>query len=349
LAYNNRTLNNHKDENMTTLNSGKSNSWQTAMVQSITDPEELFELLGLDSAHLEAAKSAANLFPLQVPHSFVARMQKGNLDDPLLRQILPLGAELIETPGYQNDPLEEAKFNPVPGLLHKYTGRVLLTIVGVCGVNCRFCFRRHFPYTENNPGSEGWDRALNYIAQDESINEVILSGGDPLVVSDKILHNFSEKLNHIPHIKRLRIHSRMPIVLPERITKEFIEWVSQLQQKLILITHCNHPQEINQTVRDAMTMLADAGVTLLNQSVFLKGVNDNVDTLTELSETLFDAGIQPYYLHALDKVQACAHFDLELPDAQRLHWEMSQRLSGYLVPKFVCERPGAPAKISLAV
>jgi EF-P beta-lysylation protein EpmB len=333
---------------MTTLNSGKSNSWQTALVQSITDPEELFHLLDLDSIHLEAAKTAANLFPLQVPHSFVARMQKGNLDDPLLRQILPIGAELADTPGYETDPLEEASFNPVPGLLHKYIGRVLLTIVGVCGVNCRFCFRRHFPYTENNPGSEGWDRALNYIAQDTSINEVILSGGDPLVVSDKLLHNFSEKLNHIPHIKRLRIHSRMPIVLPERISKEFIQWISQLRQKPILITHCNHPQEINQAVRDAMAMLTEAGVTLLNQSVLLKGVNDNVDTLIELSEAVFDAGIQPYYLHALDKVQGSAHFDLQLATAQRLHWEMSQRLSGYLVPKLVCERPGAPAKISLA-
>jgi EF-P beta-lysylation protein EpmB len=332
---------------MTTLNSGKSSIWQTALIQAITDPEELFSLLDLDNRQLAAAKSAAKLFPLQVPHSFVARMQKGNLNDPLLRQILPLGAELIETPGYSKDPLEEARFNPVPGLLHKYQGRVLLTIVGVCGVNCRFCFRRHFPYMENNPGSEGWDRALNYIAQDSSITEVILSGGDPLVVSDKVLQTFSEKLNHIPHIKRLRIHSRMPIVLPERISPEFLQWVSQLQQKLVLVTHCNHPQEINDAVRNAMLALDNAGVVLLNQSVLLKGINDDVGILIALSEKLFAAGIQPYYLHVLDKAQATAHFDLPLTDAQRLHWEMGQQLSGYLVPKLVCEQPGAPAKISL--
>jgi L-lysine 2,3-aminomutase len=333
---------------MTTLSSSKSNSWQTAMIQAITDPEELLNLLDLDSQFLEAAKSAAKLFPLQVPHSFVARMQKGNLDDPLLRQILPLGAEQDETPGYSKDPLLEARYNPVPGLLHKYQGRVLLTIVGVCGVNCRFCFRRHFPYTENNPGSEGWDRALNYIAQDTSISEVILSGGDPLVVSDKTLHAFSEKLNHITHVKRLRIHSRMPIVLPERITPEFIQWISQLKQKPVLVTHCNHPQEINEAVSDAMQALKEAGVVLLNQSVLLKGINDDSDTLIELCEKIFSIGVTPYYLHVLDKVQGAAHFDLTLSEAQRIHWEMSQRLSGYLLPKLVCEQPGAPAKISLS-
>jgi EF-P beta-lysylation protein EpmB len=237
--------------------------------------------------------------------------------------------------------------NPVPGLLHKYQGRVLLTFVGTCGINCRYCFRRHFPYGDNNPGTEGWERALNYIAHDTSIDEVILSGGDPLVANDKTLRVFSEKLNAIPHIKRLRIHSRMPIVLPERISPDFIQWISELKQKPVLVTHCNHPQEINEAVKDAMHALSKVGVVLLNQAVLLKGINDDVDTLVDLSETLFAAGIQPYYLHLLDKVQGSAHFDLAEKRAQTLHWELSQRLSGYLVPKLVYEKAGAPAKLSL--
>lgn len=331
---------------MTILNSNQ-NTWQTALIEAITDPAELLELLELDVSLLDNAKSAAKLFPLQVPRGFVARMQKGNVEDPLLQQILPLGAELIETPGYIKDPLGEADVNPVPGLLHKYHGRVLLTLVGTCGVNCRFCFRRHFPYGENNPGTEGWDRALNYIAQNPSIDEVILSGGDPLIANDKILQSFSDKLSLIPHLKRLRIHSRMPIVMPERITPEFVAWISQIKQKPVLVVHCNHPQEINQAVKDAMQALTNAGVVLLNQSVLLKGVNDNVGTLADLSEALFEIGVQPYYLHALDKVQGAAHFDLELAAAQRLHWELRQKLSGYLVPRLVWEKAGAPTKLAL--
>jgi EF-P beta-lysylation protein EpmB len=332
---------------MTALNSTKTCAWQTALGQAISDPAELLNILELDPNLLDAAKSAAKLFPLKVPRGFVARMQKGNINDPLLKQILPLGAELIETPGFNKDPLQEADVNPIPGLLHKYKGRVLLTFVGTCGINCRYCFRRHFPYGENNPGTEGWERALKYIAEDQTIDEVILSGGDPLVANDKSLRVFSEKLNAIPHIKRLRIHSRMPIVLPERISPEFIQWLRDLKQKPVLVTHSNHPQEINHAVRAAMRLLTEAGVVLLNQAVLLKGVNDNVETLIALSETLFAAGIQPYYLHLLDKVQGSQHFDLAVQHARTLHWELSQRLSGYLVPKLVYEKAGAPAKLSL--
>ncbi len=327
-----------------TSTASKLTAWQKALVQAITDPQELLNSLELDSDWLEAAKSAANVFPLNVPRGFVARMQKGNAHDPLLRQILPLGDELQIVAGYSEDPLQEAKYNPVPGLLHKYQGRVLLTLVGTCAVNCRYCFRRHFPYTDNNPGTEGWERALNYIANHPSIHEVILSGGDPLVANDKTLQAFSDKLNLIPHIKRLRIHSRIPIVLPERITPEFIHWISQLKQKPILVTHCNHPQEINAAVAEAAHLLTKAGVVLLNQTVLLKGVNDAAETLIALSESLFAIGIQPYYLHLLDKVQGAAHFDVDKETAVKLHEELSQNLSGYLVPKLVYEQPGAPAK-----
>lgn len=329
------------------VNLEKSTGWERSLIDAITDPKELLTLLDLDLSLLDAAKSAATLFPLKVPRGFVSRMEKGNINDPLLLQVLPIGAEHADFADYTKDPLGEAAVNPLPGLLHKYKGRVLLTFVSTCGINCRYCFRRHFPYADNNPGSIGWDKALEYIASDNSISEVILSGGDPLIANEKVLFAFSQKLNQIPHIKRLRIHSRVPIVMPERITPEFIQWISQIKQKPVLITHCNHPQEINQAVRDAMTALQRIGVVIMNQAVLLKGVNDNADTLVALSESLFEAGIQPYYLHMLDKVQGAAHFDTELEKAKSIHWDVSQRLSGYLVPKLVFEQAGAPAKLAL--
>lgn len=328
-------------------NLSKNSTWQTALIESITDPKELFDLLELDKSLLPAAESAAKLFPFKVPRSFIARIPKGNINDPLLRQVLPIDAELLDVSGYHADPLQETKFNPVPGLLHKYHGRVLLTLTSVCGINCRYCFRRHFAYENNNPGSSGWVTALEYIAKDSSIAEVILSGGDPLVANDQLLKIFMHKLTAIPHIKRLRIHSRMPVVLPERITPELIAAITSSQLKTILVIHANHPREINQDVCDALQLLTQAGVTLLNQTVLLKGVNDSADTLVELSETLFHAGVQPYYLHVLDKVQGAAHFDMPRETASQLHWAMAQRLSGYLVPKLVCEQPGAPAKLPL--
>lgn len=331
---------------MREFNSDK-NSWQNALVNAITDPQELLELLELDMSLLEPAKKAVKHFSLKVPRSFLARIKKGDPDDPLLKQILPIGAELEEHSAYETDPLKESAANPIPGLLHKYHSRVLLTLMGTCGINCRYCFRRYFPYEKNNPGSQGWDKALDYIANNSTIKEVILSGGDPLVASNSLLDQFSKKLALIPHIKRLRIHSRMPIALPERIDNEFVEWITRLPFKTILVVHTNHPQEIDATVKDAMLRLSKTGITLLNQSVLLKGINDNVETLVQLSETLFDAGIQPYYLHVLDKVQGAAHFDIERKTAQALHWELTQRLSGFLVPQLVSEQAGVPAKLPI--
>lgn len=321
--------------------------WQTALVNAVTTPQELFAILQLDTIHLAAVERAAKLFPLKVPHSFIARMEKNNINDPLLRQVLPLDAEFAETIGYSADALDEAAVNPIPGLLHKYKSRVLLIFVGTCAVNCRYCFRRDFPYAQNNPGQAGWNEALNYIANDTSIKEVILSGGDPLVVSDAYLKNFIAKLAAIPHLIRLRIHSRLPIVLPERVTADFIQAITETRLKVVMVVHCNHAQEVNHEVKEAMRMLKQANILLLNQSVLLKGVNDDADTLVALSEALFDAGVQPYYLNALDKVKGIAHFDLSSQIAQDLHWAMMQRLPGYLIPKLVYEKPGAPAKLPL--
>jgi EF-P beta-lysylation protein EpmB len=318
--------------------------WQQALSSAITDPEELINLLELDYAFLEPAKKATALFPLKIPRAFLSRIKKGNPYDPLLLQFLPLGLELEDHSGFTKDPLNELAVNPEKGLLHKYRGRVLLTLTSVCGVNCRFCFRRHFPYEDNNPGTTGWEKTLEYIAKDKSISEVILSGGDPLVASDNLLNQFSKKLALIPHIKRLRIHSRMPIVLPERICDEFLQWIKESPLKIILVTHSNHPNEINEDVKMAMQKLQEAKVTLLNQSVLLKKINDDAKTLIHLSEALFEAGILPYYLHVLDKVQGSAHFDMAREKAFTLHQEMSACLPGFLVPKLVCEQPGAQAK-----
>ncbi len=321
-------------------------AWQTALINAVTQPDELLRLLDLGPSWLDGARHAATLFPLKVPHGFIRRMQKGNIHDPLLRQVLPIGAELLEIPGFTTDPLQETD-NAIPGLLHKYQGRVLLTLTGTCAIHCRFCFRRHFPYSKNNPGTEGWKAALNYIANDPTITEVILSGGDPLSLSDAILDRFIQSLSAISHVKRLRFHSRLPIVLPERITPDLIQLLTKSRLSIVFVVHCNHPQEIDASVKSAMQNLSATNITLLNQSVLLKGINDHADILTELSESLFDMGVLPYYLHVLDKVQGTAHFDTPLDTAHLLHAQIAARLPGYLVPRLVREDPGAPAKTLL--
>lgn len=329
---------------MTTIHSA---TWQHLLANVITDPAELCQLLELNNEWLEPARAAATLFPLRVPCGFVQRMQKGNPNDPLLLQVLPLAAELNSHPDYSEDPLQETEVNPIPGLLHKYKGRVLLNIVSACGVHCRYCFRRYFPYTENNPGSQGWGKVLHYIQQDNSIEEVIFSGADPLVANDRLLATLSQKIAAIDHVKRLRIHSRMPIVIPERITDEFIAWFTATRLQPILVIHCNHAQEIDVNVQKAMQALQKTGITILNQSVLLRGVNDTVPALKALSERLLQSGVLPYYLHVLDKVQGAAHFDLAECKAQALINELMLQLPGYLVPKLVREVAGEGSKILL--
>jgi len=319
-------------------------AWQEALSDLITDPKELLTLLHLDPGLLEAARAAVQQFPLKVPRGFVARMQKGNPNDPLLKQVLPLDLELSVTPGYDSDPLREKKANPISGLLHKYHGRVLVTLTSACAVHCRYCFRRYFSYDDNNPGMRGWEKIFNYIRENESISEVILSGGDPLAVSDKLLSLFSEQLARIPHVKRLRIHTRLPIVLPERITAEFTQWLTQLPFHSVIVIHANHPLEINEQVKNALLSLRNTGTLILNQSVLLKGINDEANILIELSETLFAAGVVPYYLHVLDKIQGAAHFDFAESRACELHAELNKHLPGYLVPRLVREESGKPAK-----
>lgn len=319
-------------------------SWQTLLKEAITVPSVLWQELNLDSALLPAALRAADDFQLRIPRGFVQRMRPGDPQDPLLLQVLPLGQELQRTEGYLLDPLQEKAFNPVPGLLHKYHGRVLLTLTGVCAVNCRYCFRRHFPYGENNPGRRGWEEALRYIAADSSIQEVILSGGDPLLVTDEYLAEFIEKLEGISHLNTLRFHTRLPIVLPERITAKLSHLLKSTRLKVVVVVHCNHAQEIDASVRESFDGLRAAACTLLNQSVLLKDVNNHPQTLANLSQALFSSGVLPYYLHVLDPVQGAQHFEVSDAEIRNIYTELQALLPGYLVPKLVQEKPGARGK-----
>jgi EF-P beta-lysylation protein EpmB len=271
-------------------------------------------------------------------------MRKGDINDPLLRQVLPLEDELLAAPGYTGDPLGEQEANPHPGLIHKYHGRVLLIVSGSCAINCRYCFRRHFPYQDNKPSRESWQQALAYIAADPSISEVIYSGGDPLTASDSQLRWLTGQVAAIPHVRRLRVHTRLPIVMPSRITAELIEGLSDHRLSTSLVIHSNHANELDDTVASALARLRGAGITLLNQTVLLRGINDDADILSELSERLFALGVLPYYLHLLDKVAGAAHFDTDTGKALALHRALQEQLPGYLVPKLVREIAGARAK-----
>jgi len=319
-------------------------SWQNALTDIVTNPRELFELLDLNHRYLADAMAATKLFPLRVPRQFVDRMEPGNMNDPLLLQVLPLKAEFIQKPNFTADPLQESQHNPLPGLLHKYHSRVLLTIAGSCAINCRYCFRRTFDYDQNSPGMNGWNRIIDYIKDRTEINEVIYSGGDPLIANDNYLARLTKKLEQIPHLKRLRIHSRLPIVIPERICDSFMEWFSASKLQPILVIHCNHPNEIDNDVIKKMELLKQQGVTLLNQSVLLKGVNDNAATLIALSEKLFAADVMPYYLHLLDRVSGTTHFEIQEQQAKELLLQIGKKLPGYLVPKLVREEAEAGAK-----
>jgi EF-P beta-lysylation protein EpmB len=322
-------------------------AWQSQLARAITEPAGLLAAVGLGEEWLPAAQAAARLFPLRVPRGFVARMRKGDPHDPLLRQVLPLAEECLTAEGFGADPVGDLAAMAVPGLLHKYRARVLLTVTGACAVHCRYCFRRHFPYTDANPAVDRWHAALEYIAGDASITEVILSGGDPLTLSDRRLAELVRQLETIRHLRRLRLHTRLPIVLPERVNDELLAWLGDTKLKTVIVVHANHAQELDGPVRAALGTLKVAGAELLNQSVLLRGVNDSVEALADLSEALFDAGTLPYYLHMLDKVQGAAHFEVDETAARRLMQELQARLPGYLVPRLVREVPGGPGKLAL--
>lgn len=320
-------------------------SWQQEMAGAFSRPENLLDFLDLGSTLLPAAVEASTHFAFKVTRSYASRMKKGDPEDPLLRQVLPLANELEYSPGYGVDPVGDIQALAAPGVLHKYHGRALLITTGVCAIHCRYCFRRAFPYSEARLPKQQESLALDYIGRDETIREVILSGGDPLMLSDQRLEELIRAVAGISHIKRLRIHSRLPIVLPSRITPELIRCLTASRLSVILVVHANHPHEIDRDVEAAGALLKQAGLSLFNQSVLLKGVNDRATTLIALSETLFENGIVPYYLHLLDKVSGAAHFDIPLKQAVSLHDLLRQRLPGYLVPRLVREQVSAPYKL----
>ncbi len=325
-------------------------AWQQALRDCVSDPEELADSLGLGGEWVEPARRAAARFPLRVPRSYLARIRHGDATDPLLRQVLPLDAELIETPGYVADPVGDLEALAGQGLLHKYHGRALLVTTGACAIHCRYCFRREFPYGEQHAGRQAFASALEAIRADPSITEVLLSGGDPLTLSDRRLAGLLEGLEAIAHVRRVRVHTRLPVVLPQRIDSGFLAvWNSLRRLQRIVVIHANHAQELRDAadVQAALGALQAAGTTLLNQSVLLRGVNDSVAALEELSVVLFESGVLPYYLHVLDPVRGAAHFDVPEDEARQLHAALTARLPGYLVPKLVREVAGAAAKTML--
>ncbi len=321
--------------------------WQRELADAVRDPDELCRLLSLDPALAAAARQAAGDFPLLVPRGFVARMKPGDPFDPLLLQVLPRPAEREHVAGFSADPLEEQQSLASPGLVQKYAGRALLLATGGCAVNCRYCFRREFPYAESGATTAGVEVAMESIAADSTIHEVILSGGDPLLLDDGRLAMLVAKLEAIPHVRRLRIHSRLPIVLPSRVTDALTATLASTRLACVMVVHANHPAELDATVATAVSRLADAGVILLNQAVLLANVNDSLAVLQQLSERLIDLKIVPYYLHLLDRVQGTAAFEVEEQTALALHNRLRAVLPGYAVPRLAREVPGEPAKVWL--
>jgi len=293
------------------------------------------------------ASAGHALFETCVPEAFLRRITPNQPDAPLLRQVLPLGDETLQSSGFVSDPLNEQQQRPAKGVIHKYAGRVLLIASPNCAINCRYCFRRHFPYTDNSPSRAQWQEAFDYLYADPSIREVILSGGDPLAANDRHLAWLVTQLEKIPHLKRLRIHTRLPIVIPDRVDQALLEWLSSTRLQTVMVLHANHANEIDLAVRDACQRLKDSGVTLLNQSVLLRGVNDNCEALATLCERLFAVGVLPYYLHVLDPVKGAGHFDVPDPEARQLVTALRRELPGFLMPRLVREIPGEASKTPL--
>jgi EF-P beta-lysylation protein EpmB len=325
-------------------------AWRRLLADAVDDTDRLRHELGLESpaGDEDGSEEAARQFKVRVPRGFVDGMRRGDETDPLLRQVLPTAAELEEIAGFTTDPIGEQRSKAVDGVLHKYHGRALLVVTGACAIHCRYCFRRHFPYSDATALVAGWEAAVDRIADDDSLREVILSGGDPLTLTDGPLDELFARLAAIPHLRRLRVHTRVPVVLPERVDHGLLEVLGKLSLPLVVVLHVNHGREVDQRARIAIAALRDLGAMVLNQAVLLAGINDTVEAQRDLHETLFEAGVLPYYLHLLDPVAGAAHFDVPEDQARQLMAEVAAILPGYLVPRLVREIEGAPAKVVLA-
>ncbi len=325
------------EQSVKNKNDRSERKWRRQMSAALKDPSLAGQTThGDDDAHA--------LFATRVPAGFAELIDFSDSQDPLLKQILPSTEETISQPNFVADPVGDLAAMTVPGVLHKYHGRVLLVATGACAINCRYCFRRHFPYNTAGAAVNNWGAAVDYIGSDSTITEVILSGGDPLTLSTAKLRQLTDQLVKLPHINCLRIHSRIPTVMPDRINAELLAWLTELPLSKVLVTHVNHPRELA-NCGAALAALRDSGTLLLNQSVLLSGVNDDTDTLIELSQTLFKESVLPYYLHLLDPVAGAAHFEVSAAKASKLLAGLRNRLPGYLVPKLVRETPGASSKL----
>ncbi len=321
--------------------------WQSLLADAIRDPNQLIDYLKLPKNYINKIRQDNDNFKLLATKSYLDKIEKGNINDPLLLQILPSKQELNHSKYYVSDPVGDKEAEISPGVLQKYHGRALIVTTGVCAIHCRYCFRQEFPYAELNPAKNNWRETIRIIANDTSLHEVILSGGDPLVLSDERLSSLCNQLADIPHIKTIRFHSRLPIVLPERIDNNFLTWFRQLKVNKVLVIHANHANEIDEKVGDKLRLLSCSKCVLLNQSVLLKGVNNNTQVLEELSHVLFKYQALPYYLHLLDKVTGAAHFDVNEAKAIKIIEELRVKLPGYLVPKLVREISGKRSKTAV--
>lgn len=319
--------------------------WQQLLSQSLQTLDELLEYVHLSRTQVSVSNQACEQFSIKIPKGYADRIQAGNIHDPLLRQVLPLTEETLPVDNFIFDPVGDQAAIVAEGVLQKYQGRALLLTTGACAIHCRYCFRRHFPYADASAARSDWGPALDYLHANEQIHEVILSGGDPLTLSDSKLSRLIEKLDKIEHINTLRIHTRLPVVLPERVCPQLMDWLGDSRLQKVMVIHCNHAQEIDLSVIDALGQLKQADVTLLNQAVLLKGINDHPETLIALSRQLFIAGVLPYYLHMLDPVAGAAHFEVSHERACRLMDEIRAQLPGYLVPRLVREIAGETAKM----
>ncbi len=321
--------------------------WQQQMAEAFVSAADLLEYLELDASRLPPVDRAALQFRLRVPRAFAGLMEKGDPADPLLRQVWPSAEELVQTPGFGVDPVGDLAATRGPGMLQKYRGRMLLMVTGACAIHCRYCFRRHYPYRDGSLERQAWHQAIGQLRDEPDVDEVILSGGDPLSLSDDRLDELVQGLCAIPHLRYLRIHTRLPVVLPDRITTQLTRLLTTIRLRPVLVLHLNHPREMGGALQQRLQPLRSQGITLLNQSVLLRGVNDRPTTLADLSRRLFEAGILPYYLHLLDPVQGAAHFQVEVAEARRIQDRLRAMLPGYLVPRLVQETPGERYKTPL--
>ena len=321
--------------------------WHQSLIDAYRNPHDLAKYLQIELETSKFTDKQEMVFSTLVPRDFANRMHQGNLNDPLLLQVMPCTMESEATQGFSTDPLEETAATVSPGVLHKYYGRVLLVVTGACPIHCRYCFRRHFPYSDSLASGPNLDLAIQYLEKNRDISEVILSGGDPLMLNNSVLETVISRLEQVDHIQRLRIHSRMPVVLPSRIDNELTQLLKTRRFTPVLVIHCNHPNELDQEVCDTLNVLSKTGITILNQSVLLRGINDTPETLALLSEKLFSCGVLPYYLHLLDQVSGAAHFEISTGKAIAIHEKLQQSLPGYLVPRLVHEKAGAKSKLPL--